>query len=396
MKRYRITAAVVALVMLAGFWLARPLWQNMPFKGVLKVGFLFEHDESTPYTYNFSLAEDALALQYGERVQVLTRSNVLRDETGNALVELVRRGCGIIFVCTDSDQPARIAAEHPQVQFCQLATPAALPQERPRNYHTFNAKMWQARYLSGVAAGMRLQELLEAGRITEDQALVGFVASSLTPGNLSGAAAYLLGARSVAPQALLKVAVTGAWCSYTQDKAAAAALIDAGCLVITANTHTTGTAVACEAAAVAGKPVAVIGYSRSTLDIAPTATLLSVRVNWAPYITGAVGALLDGKAIEAAVQADAHGTDLCAGLDQGWVQLMEINPLAAAAGTGDALSRLSESLRRGSLEVFRGPYTATDPANPQDTIDLRNGFTENRDSSIPSFHYLLDGLAEVI
>jgi basic membrane protein A len=99
--------------------------------------------------------------------------------------------------------------------------------------------------------------------------------------------------------------------------------------------------------------------------------------------------MLDGQEIEQAVEGHVHGKDLSAGFAQDWVQLLELNTFAAAEGTEAKLSRVVEAFCRGQIDVFRGNYTGVNPNDPSDTIDLSQGYTENRDSSNPSFAYIL-------
>jgi basic membrane protein A len=131
------------------------------------------------------------------------------------------------------------------------------------------------------------------------------------------------------------------------------------------------------------------------IDLAPTVSLVSVRINWTPYITGAVDAILAHRTIEKAVDGHVHGNDMSAGLDKNWVEILELNKYIAAEGTDEKIAQLIEAFHKGAIDVFRGDYTGVNPANPADTIDLNKGFTENEHSSAPSFHYVLDGVIEV-
>ena len=153
--------------------------------------------------------------------------------------------------------------------------------------------------------------------------------------------------------------------------------------------NTTAPAVVCEEAAAAGQTVYHIGYHQSMVDIAPSSSLASVRTNWAPYAIQAVRAVMNNEAIEKVVEAHAHGRDLSAGFEYGWVELLELNKYIAAEGTQGKISNAIENLKKGRIKVFSGNYTGVNPINPADTIDLNTGYTECQYSSNPTFGYVL-------
>jgi basic membrane protein A len=211
---------------------------------------------------------------------------------------------------------------------------------------------------------------------------------------VSGFTAFLLGVRSVAPEATMRVRYTYAWSSYNREKACAKALIDEGCVVIGQHTDTIGPAMACEEAK-GSRPVIHVGYNQSMVDIAPSTSLISTRVNWTPYVVGAVEALLEGREIEKSIPGDVFGNDMCAGFDHNWVELTELNRQLAPYGAEEKLAKAVDALRRGTLEVFKGNYIGVDPDDPSDTVDLSKGYRENANSSWPTFHYLLKDVITV-
>ena len=164
-------------------------------------------------------------------------------------------------------------------------------------------------------------------------------------------------------------------------------LIDEGCMVLSHHTDTIGPAIACEEA---DRPVFFVGYNRSMMDVAPDSTLISLRVNYTPYVIGSVEAVMENRRIEKNVSATAFGNDCVAGFESDWVQLLEPNTALLAPGSREKIDELIAAFRKGSLPVFQGPYTGTDPQNPSDTIDLSTVYKENSTSSSPSFHYILD------
>ncbi len=389
MKKQIIMTAIICAVVLAAASILSGFWDVTQSPGVLKVGFVYSEDESTPYTANFVKAQRALEDEYGSKIEILARSNVLSRECETPIRDLIRDGVKILFINMDTDIPVTLAREFPQVQFCQASMPTISIEGTPENYHTFNGEIYQARYVSGIAAGMKLRQLLDSGALLPQDALVGYVGANSTAEVISGYTAFLLGVRSVAPEATMRVRYTGSWSNYAAEKEQTRELIKEGCVIIAQHVNTTAPAVACEEAAAAGQTVYHIGYHQSMVDIAPSSSLTSVRTNWEPYAIQAVRAVMNNEAIEKVVEAHAHGRDLSAGFEYGWVELLELNKFIAAEGTQEKVNNAIENLKRGRIKVFSGNYTGVNPINPADTIDLNAGYIECQYSSNPSFGYVL-------
>lgn len=389
MKKFFLPTVIICVLVLAALSIITGFWDNAPKINVTRVGFVYSEDESTPYTANFVKAQRALEDEYGDRVQVLVKSNVLSRESEQPMRELIRDGVKILFINMDTDIPITLAREFPDVQFCQVSLPTISMDGTPDNYHTFNGEIYQARYISGIAAGMKLRQLLDSGALLPRDALVGYVGANASTEVISGYAAFLLGVRSVAPEATMRVRYTGSWSNYAAEKEQTRELIEEGCVIIAQHVNTTAPAVACEEAASAGKTVYHVGYHQSMMDIAPSCALASIRTNWAPYVIQAVQAVMSGTSIENTVEAHEHGRDLSAGFESGWVELLELNKFIAAEGTQEKIDNAIEGLKKGKIRVFSGNYTGVNPLNASDTIDLNEGFTENQYSSNPSFGYIL-------
>ena len=396
MKRVYITTALTCLVILAAFIGCFRVLNLAGGRDSLKVGFIYDNDESTPYTYNFSLARDAVAKKYGEKVEIFTCSNVLDEEMEEPLRELADEGCDIIFFNGYSEKVRQLAPEYPDIQFCQTSYMDMYGQTVPSNYHTFKGEAYQGRYVSGIAAGLKIKQMISDGIISEDQAVVGFVAAFPTSEVISGYTAFLLGVRSVVPQAVMQVCYTGTWSSYAQEKNAAHKLLDDGCVIISQHTDTIGPAIACEES-LEEREVFFIGFNQSMSEVAPGASLVTSRICWEPYVLSAVDALMKNKKIESVVSGRIHGTDVSAGFEKGWVEMIDLNLQVAAPGTQEAMNSAIEQFRRGNGDfVFRGDYTGVDPNDPSDTIDLRNGYIENENTSYPLFHYVLNDIITIV
>lgn len=395
MKRIYLTTALTCLVILA---ICVGVFRLMNLAGTrdeVKVGFIYDNDESTPYTYNFSLAKDALEKKYGDKVTIMTCSNVLDDKMEEPLRDLADKGCDIIFFNGYSELVMALAPEYPQVQFCQTSYMDMTGKTVPDNYHTFKGEAYQGRYVSGIAAGMKIREMISEGIITEDQAVVGFVAAFQTSEVVSGYTAFLLGVRSVVPQAVMRVRYTQTWSSYPQELSAARQLIEEGCVVISQHTDTIGPAIACEEAS-QDHPVYHVGYNQSMSEVAPGTSLVAARICWEPYVTAAVAAVMANKSIESVVTGSIHGTDVSAGFEKGWVEMVDLNLQVAAPGTQEAMDSAIEQFKRGKGDiVFRGDCNGVNPDNPNDTIDLNSGYVENRTTSFPTFYYILKDIITI-
>ncbi len=392
MKRHYLTTFVTCMLLIILAFCLNSANQGKRPDGVVKVGFLYENDESTPYTYNFTLAQDALERAYPDQVEILTKSNVLVTETDEPIRDLVRQGCQIIFSCGSSDQFLNLAEQFPEVEFCQASWTDPAGKNFPENYHSFKGAIHEGRYVSGIAAGMKLRELLDKGELSPEDAMAGYVAAFEYPEVISGYTAFLLGIRSVVPEARLRVRYTETWSNFTLEKTAAEQLIADGCVIIAQDTDTIGPSVACEES---DRTVYNIGYNMSMMDVAPNTALVSVRINWAPYVLSAVEAVMEGRDIERVVKGSIHGNDVCAGFDRDWVELLELNDTLAAPGTEEELDAAIRGIEKGDIRIFQGDYIGVNPKDPDDIIDLRNGYTECEYSSYPSFHWVLRDVIEI-
>ena len=395
MKKQFILTIIVCVIVLAAVSVLTGFWQDKPGSKVLRIGFIYSEDESTPYTANFVKGQRALEEEYGSKVEVLVKSNVLNRESEQPIRDLIRDGCKILFINMDTDIPITLAWEFPQVQFCQASMPTISMEGTPENYHTFNGEIYQARYVSGIVAGMKLRQLLDSGSILPRDAIVGYVGANSSTEVISGYTAFILGVRSVAPEASMKVRYTGSWSNFAAEKEQTRELIKEGCVIIAQHVNTAAPAIVCEEAVSAGQSVYHIGYHQSMMDVAPSSALVSIRTNWAPYMIQAVEAVMNDQVIESVVDAHAHGRDMSAGFESGWVELLELNKYIAADGTQEKVDNAIENMKKGKIKVFSGNYIGVNPLNPADTIDLNEGFTEHQYSSNPSFGYILKDIIAV-
>ncbi|MBE5906698.1 MAG: BMP family ABC transporter substrate-binding protein [Lachnospiraceae bacterium] len=395
MKRLYIITAITCAIVFACFFGWFRLLNFAGEKEHVKIGFIYDNDESTPYTYNFSIAKDAVEKKYGKKAEIFTCSNVLDDEMEEPLRELAQKGCDVIFFNGYSTLVRKLAPEYPATEFCQTSYQDMNGQKVPENYHTFKGEAYQGRYVSGIAAGMKIKQMIEEGVITKQQASIGFVAAFPTSEVISGYTAFLLGARSVVPQVTMRVCYTKTWSSYAQEKNAAQKLIKEGCVIISQHTDTIGPAIACEEAS-ENTAVYFVGYNQSMSEVAPGTSLVTSRICWEHYVLSAVEAVVKNKDIEKVVKGEVHGSDVSAGFEQGWVEMVDLNKQTAAPDTQKAMDVAIEKFRRGETAfAFRCNLIGVNPNDPSDTIDLKNGYKENEKTSYPLFHYILKDIIYV-
>ena len=307
----------------------------------LKVGFIFLHDENSTYDLNFmNGAKEACANLGLSDDQVIFRTNIPEgQECYDAAAELADAGCNVIFADSfgHEDFMIQAAKEFPEVQFCH-ATGTKAHTEGLANYHNAFASIYEGRYLAGVAAGLKINEMIANGEFTEDEAKIGYVGAFTYAEVVSGYTSFFLGARSVCPTATMEVTFTGSWYDETAEKEAANKLIGNGCKLISQHADSMGAPTACETAGVPN-----VSYNGSTEAACPNTFIVSSRINWAPYYEYAITAVMNGETID----ADWTGT-----LATGSVVLTDINTAVAAEGTAEAIADATAKLESGELQVF--------------------------------------------
>ena len=395
MKRVYITTFLTCIAMLGLAFGIRHLFHFHEALSSVTVGFIYEGDESAPYTYNFSRAEISLQEELQDSVTILTKSNVSDDDVEETLHELALKDCNIIFTNTHSEKFVELAPSYPDIQICQISDMENPPAEHPENYHTFNGRLFELRYVSGIAAGLKLKEMIESGEITPKEAVVGYVGAFPVASVISGYTAFLVGIRSIVPEAVMKVKYTNTWTGYKEEKDCAWDLIDRGCVLLSQHSDTIGPAVACEEAS-AERPVIFIGCNKSLLDNAPNSALMSIRIDWAPYVLAAVTATKNQLRIEDQVNGRINGNDVSAGFKENALEILDLNSNIAPKNTTRYMEDAIETIKKDPAAAYRGGYVGVNPDDPSDTIDLLNGYLENASSSAPSFCYLLKDVIEII
>lgn len=388
--RQIIITGTISLFLIIGYFCNRLIFNpKQEHNGPLRVGFVYDGDESIPCTNNFIRSQHKLEEVFGSQIEIFMQSNVPSDDVEAALEELIQNKCDIIFMTSYSQEVTakEFALKYPKIQFCQAFGDNASQDCVLPNYHTFMGEIYQGRYVSGIVAGLKLKELIEEGEILEEDVKIGFVAAYPYPEVISGYTAFLLGVRSVLPSATMTVMYTYSWSNFSLEKAYTKKLIDKGCLIISQHTDTIGPAVACEESF--ERTVFHIGYNQSMIDIAPRTSIVSTRINWNPYIVGAVSAILKNKSIEKSVKGHIHQNDIGAGFESNWVQLLEMNSLLVTTEIEKQAEKAIQAFKKGKVSVFVGDYVGVNPFDEEDVYDLRKEFKENSVSSAPKFCYVL-------
>ena len=361
-----------------------------------KVGFIFLHDENSTYDKNFMdgaiAAKEALGLS---DEQVLFKTNIPEgNECYEAAADLADQGCNVVFANSFGHEPyiAKAAKEFTDVQFCHATGTTAHTEKLP-NFHNAFASIYEGRFLAGIAAGMKLNEMIADGKITPDQAKIGYVGAFTYAEVISGYTSFYLGAKSVCPSATMEVQFTGSWYDETLEKEAAIKLISNNCVLLSQHADSMGAPTACENANIPN-----VSYNGSTKDACPNTFIVSSRINWAPYFEYMITSTINGEAIV---------DDWCKGFDVGAVALTEINEDVAAEGTADAIEDAKKKLEAGEIKVFDTKtftvegkeltsYLAdvdTDAAYEKDTEVIADGyFHESEYRSAPYFDINIDGI----
>ncbi len=365
----------------------------------IKLGIITLHDEQSTYDKNFIDSAKAAAANLGlSDEQLIIVSGIPEsDECRQKALDLVDEGCNIVFADSFGHEDFMIEAakEFPEVTFAH-ATGTKAHTENLANFHNAFASIYEGRYLAGVAAGLKLNEIKEAGKLKGEVPMIGYVGAFTYAEVISGYTSFYLGAKSVCPDVIMKVQFTGSWYDEMGEKAAAEALINAGADLISQHADSMGAPTACESAGIPD-----ISYNGSTLTDCPNTFIVASKIDWAPYFEYLVNQTIAGEEI---------ATDWTGTIETGSVKLTDVNEAAAAAGTVEKIAEVKAELEAGTRKVFDTAadnfitkdgaklesYMAdvdTDAAFTPDTEAIADGyFHESEYRSAPYFDVQIDGI----
>ncbi len=396
----KLLAVILTLAMVAAMAMTAVAETAVDYSGV-KLGVILLHDENSTYDLNFlnGVKEAVANLGLGEDQYIIKTGIPESNDCYEAAMDLADEGCNVIFADSFGHEDFMIAAakEHADVEFCH-ATGTKAHTENLANFHNAFASIYEGRYLAGVAAGLKLNELKEAGKIKGDHPVMGYVGAFTYAEVISGYTSFYLGAKSVCPDVTMNVQFTGSWYDETEEKNAANALL-ADADLISQHADSMGAPSACEDAGIPN-----VSYNGSTVESCPNTFIVASRINWAPYFEY----ILTQKAKGEAIDTDWTGT-----IATGSVVLTDVNEKAAAAGTVEKLAEVKAALEAGTLKVFDTAaenfitvggaaltsYMAdvdTDAAFEKDTEVVADGyFHESEKRSAPYFDVQIDGITLV-
>ncbi|MGH0053692.1 MAG: BMP family ABC transporter substrate-binding protein [Sphaerochaetaceae bacterium] len=313
-------------------------------ESTLKVGLLCIGDENDQgYSYNFiqgqKEATDKLAAE-GINVEWITKYNIGEDSTcRDANIEAAEEGCKIIFNNSYGFEPfmLEVAKDYPDIDFVACTNCVSAFDDLPNTFNAF-ANIYEGRYVAGIVAGMKINEMISEGQIMPEEAVIGYVGAYSFAEVVSGFTAYYLGAKSVCPSVTMKVTFVGSWSDATAEADAAKALADQGCIMISQHSDNTTPATAAQAAGVFHT-----GYNADMTGVAPAASLISTRIDWSVYFYEFIKAYVDGEKLE---------QDWCKGMDDEAVVMTMLNTDIAAPGTEAKINQVMADIAAGNIQVF--------------------------------------------
>ena len=326
----------------------------------VKIGFIFLHDENSTYDLNFINGAKEACEKLG--VEYVLKTNIGESEACyETAADLADAGCNIVFADSfgHEDYMIQAAKEYPNVQFCH-ATGTKAHTEGLANFHNAFASIYEGRYLGGIAAGLKLNQLIEEGKITAEEAKLGYIGAYTYAEVISGYTSFFLGARSVCPSATMEVTFTGSWYDPTLEQEAAIKLINDKCVVISEHADSMGAPTEFQK-----NGIPFVFYNGSAAEACPDTYIVASRINWAPYFEFIINAVANGEEIP----ADYTGT-----IATGSVVLAELNENAAAPGTKEAIEEATAKLASGELKVFDA---ATFTVTRKDTGDFATSLNLN-------------------
>ena len=371
----------------------------------IKVGLICLHDESSTYDKNFIYSMYRALNNLG--IESTNLELFTGIEEGNGCYQKASElaaTCDVVFADSfgHEDYMIQAARENPNVNFCH-ATGTKAHTVKLDNYSNAFASIYEGRYLAGVAAGLKLNEMIKAGKCTAETAVMGYVGAFPYAEVVSGYTSFYLGAKSVCPSVTMKVRYTSSWYDFDAEKAACEALITKDkCVLISQHADSYGAPEACEAAGVPN-----VTYNGSTVSKCPNTYVVSSKIDWTPYFEYMIKQTVAGQKI---------ATDWTGTITTGSVKLNTIGKKAPASGTQKKIDEVKAKLLDGSLKVFDcstftvGGKTLTEYLADVDdmgdfvpetnVIKTVNGVTYFDESgsefrSAPYFDLRIDGITEI-
>ena len=360
-----------------------------------KVGVIYIGDENEGYTEAHMKGIQEMKKSLGlTDAQVIEKKCIPEDEKAyDAAIDLAEQGCKYIIGTSFGHESylIQVAKEYPDIVFAH-ATGYQAGLSGLKNMHNFMPSVYQSRYVSGVVAGLKLNDMIASGKITAAQAKIGYVGAYPYAEVVSGYTSFFLGVRSVCPSATMEVRYTNSWADMTLEKETAEALIAAKCVLISQHADTTGAPTACEA-----RGVPCVGYNVDMIAVAPNAALTSADLNWGAFYTMTAKAVMAGESFD---------VDWSKGYSDGAVYTTAINSKVATADAQAKVDAAVNGIINGSVKVF-DTATFTVGGKSIETLIAEGGdfakyaayvkdgaFNEQNGFAAPAFDLRIDGIVE--
>lgn len=396
----KLLAVMLALLMLTGLFVAcgekdvvAPDEPSQDGGTKIKVGLVCIGDENDQgYTYNFIRGVDATKERLAEKnieAEWIIKWNIGEDDgCTDACIELAEEGCELIICNSYGHEPfmLKVAPDYPDIEFvgCTNLNSQFAGLD---NCHNAFANIYEARYVAGVVAGMKIQQLIDEGTIKAEEAVIGYVGAFAFAEVISGFTSFYLGARSVCPSVTMRVKYVNSWSDAQAEAAAAQALCDEGCVLISQHSDNTTPATTAQTN---GK--LHVGYNNDMTGIAPEASLISSRIDWSVYFA---------YIIEKVAAGEPFDKDWTGGFDVGAVVVTDLNEDLAAPGTKEKIEEVQKAIAAGEIHPFAGPWTGTGTAYGADAPDTKTmaegewfqeSDVENGQTSAPYFYWIIEGI----
>ena len=309
----------------------------------IKIGLICVHDINSGYDAahidGLTAACEALGIDVDSQVEF--KYNIGEDEQcEDVALQLADNGCDIVFSDSYGHQSYMLSAaeQFPEVTFvsCTGDQAGVAGYDNFKNIFPYT---YESRYVSGVVAGMKLKELMDAGTVTDPY--VGYVGAYPYAEVVCGYTAFFLGIQSIVPEAHMDVQYTNSWYDPSAESQAASALMSRGCVIIGQHADSTGAPSAVQDALSKGTVAYSVGYNIDMLSVAPDAALTSAQNNWS---------VLYQKTLESFL-AGSVPADYAAGVADNAVMISNLGP-SCAEGTQEAVDAAWAGIKDGSLKVF--------------------------------------------
>lgn len=382
----------------------------------INVGAILVGDETEGYTLahmdGMEEAVKTLATE-GITVNLSYKKGVPEsDEVATNANDLIADGCTLIVTNSYGHQYyiEDCVVANPDVNFVSMTGDLAANSGYDNYFNAFT-KVYESRYVSGVVAGLKLQELIDAGTLTEENLpnafdedgniKIGYVGAYNYAEVVSGYTAFFLGIQSVVENVSMIVKYTNSWYSEEREAAVSEYLMDQGCVIIGQHADSTGAAAAIQQRYTDDNSLVCysVGYNISMLDAAPDVALTSSTNNWAAYYTELFRAAATGEEIP---------QDWAKGYEDDAVGITDLGD-CAAEGTAEAVATVEEQIKNGELYVFDTStftvggetitsYTTAYGLEGTECI-VQDGdtyyFDESAVRSAPYFDIRIDGITEI-